>query len=155
MGKVHGLAFKMSGQLTLADDLTQDIFVKVIKALNQFKHKSTFSTWLYSIAMNEIYSALRKQAKEAGRSTKLKSVAIQSQENEKQKVLCDELRAQLDCEIQNLKPEFRAAIILTAFQGLSSGEAAQVEGCSPQTFYWRLHEARKQLKQRLAGYLER
>ena len=49
--------------------------------------------------------------------------------------------------------KLRAAIVLTGLQQLSPDDAAELEGCSVATMYWRIHEARRLLEERLADYL--
>ena len=61
----------------------------------------------------------------------------------------DEVLAEVDRALRDLSPKLRAAIVLTAIQQLSPSEAAGVENCSTATMYWRVHQARKLLKQRL------
>ncbi len=151
MRPIHGLAFKMTGNQSLADDIAQEVFLKVVLALPKFLGGSLFSTWLYRIAMNSIYTALKK------RTRPLENVLLEvpvdvedaAEFHPESSLLQLELRKEVEHRIQELKPEFRAA-----FQELSPGEAAKIEECTPQTFYWRLHEARKQLKQSLSRYLE-
>jgi len=163
---VHGLAFKMTCNRSIADDITQDVFLKVTGALGKFKGDSLFSTWLYRIAMNTIYTRLRKEKHIVGKtSSSDANVSLKLQQSDQQRVSVDnltperlvlqkEMLAEIDRGIQNLKPEFRAAIVLTAFQGLTPGEAAEVENCTPQTMYWRLNQVRNQLKKELKRYLQ-
>jgi RNA polymerase sigma-70 factor (ECF subfamily) len=65
--------------------------------------------------------------------------------------------AELDSEIRaalsELSPKLRAAIVLTSLEELNVKEAATVEGCTAATMYWRIHQARKQLRKRLRNWL--
>lgn len=65
----------------------------------------------------------------------------------------NELLAQIEGAIAGLSPKLRAAIVLTALQGLTAREASAIENCRESTMHWRIHEARKQLKHRLKEYL--
>ena len=144
---VHGLAFKMTGNRSIADDITQDVFLKVTNALGKFKGDSLFSTWLYRIALNTIYTRLKKEKRTVGTtSSSGPSVPLASPKSDQRPVSVDvltpehivlrkEMSAEIDRGIQNLKPDFRAALVLTAFQGLTAGEAAEIENCTPQTMY--------------------
>ena len=60
---------------------------------------------------------------------------------------------QIAAALASLSAKLRAAIVLTGLQQLSPDEAAELEGCSVATMYWRIHEARRLLEQRLAEYL--
>jgi len=152
--KVHGLAFKMTCSESAADDISQEVFLKVVSAIEKFEGKSLFSTWLYRIAMNTIYSYLKKESRQAPSLGEDTEFALAGTATSDQIALESELAREIESRIQKLKPPFRAAIVLTAFQGLSPGEAAEVEGCTAKTFYWRLHQARTQLKQELNRYLK-
>jgi RNA polymerase sigma factor (sigma-70 family) len=70
-----------------------------------------------------------------------------------QAVLRAELASEVDAALADLSPRLRAAIVLTSLQHMSVSEAAQVEGCTRATMYWRIHQARKLLKRRLGKYL--
>jgi RNA polymerase sigma-70 factor (ECF subfamily) len=50
--RVYGLCFRMTGNPTLAEDLTQDIFLQVFRKIQTFRAESAFSTWLYRLAVN-------------------------------------------------------------------------------------------------------
>jgi len=67
------------------------------------------------------------------------------------------LEAELDAEIRKalseLSPKLRAAIVLTTTERLDVRQAARIEGCTTATMYWRIHQARKKLRQRLKNWL--
>ena len=68
---VYNLALKMVGNVHDAEDLTQEVFIKVITALSNFKGGSKFTTWLYRITVNHILSSKKK-------SSKLQSVSFEN-----------------------------------------------------------------------------
>jgi RNA polymerase sigma-70 factor (ECF subfamily) len=59
----------------------------------------------------------------------------------------------VEAALGELSPKLRGAIVLTSLQNLEAKEAARIEGCTTATMYWRIHEARRQLKKRLKKYL--
>jgi DNA-directed RNA polymerase specialized sigma24 family protein len=65
-----------------------------------------------------------------------------------------ELASRIEQAMAQLSTKLRAALVLTAIERLPAGEAAAIEGCSAATMHWRVHQARKQLKQHLQGYLK-
>lgn len=152
---VHNLARKMTGDPFAADDLAQEIFLKVFRSLHKFNRGSKFSTWLYRIAMNTIFTHINSAKVQRAAAAEELAVSAGSREASPVQVAIGcEMTEAVDRQIRNMKPDFRAAIILTSFQNLSPGEAAKAVGCSPDTFYWRLNQARKQLRAGLAGWLE-
>lgn len=151
---VHGLATRMTGDKCTADDLAQETFLKVFRSLEQFQHKSKFSTWLYRITMNTIFTHLNVQKGSRTVGAELSETVDSKQTSAEQLVIGRETAAEVDRLICGMKPDLRAAIVLTSFQNLSPGEAAKVVGCSADTFYWRLSKARKQLRENLADWME-
>ena len=67
--------------------------------------------------------------------------------------MANETDAEVKRALASLSSPLRSAITLTAIQGLNVKEAARIDGCMTATMYWRVHEARKQLKKRLGRYL--
>jgi RNA polymerase sigma-70 factor (ECF subfamily) len=65
-----------------------------------------------------------------------------------------ELEAEIAAALADLTPKLRAALVLTTLHGLGVAEAARIEGCGLPTLYWRIHQARKELRKRLARYLD-
>jgi len=137
-----------------ADDVTQDVFINVLRNLDRFQGKSQFSTWLYSVTMNAVKSYLRKQTPDQKTIDQQWADERNSSERPDQKVLHTELTNEVQQAITKLSVKLRTAIVLTSLQHLSPQEAAAIEGCSTATMHWRVHQARKQLKQLLQKYLQ-
>lgn len=152
---VHNLAFKMTGDQNAADDLSQEVFLKVFRSLHKFKRHSMFSTWLYRIAMNTILTHLNSaKEKRLSAAEELPESAGSREASPVQIAIGCEITKEVEKQVRKMKPDLRAAIVLTSFQNLSPGEAAKVVGCSSDTFYWRLCQARKQLREGLSNWLD-
>ena len=147
------MIFQMVLDNNVADDLTQETLLRAVRAIDSFGGRSQFATWLYRIAMNTTHSFLARQARSpvvyqadlvdsGGRDLPPDAAAAQA-----------ELLARTEAAIADLSPKLRAAIVLTAMQGVSVREAASIEGCNESTMHWRVHEARKQLKHTLREHL--
>jgi len=137
-----------------ADDLTQEVFLRVTKSLAQFKGDSKFSTWLYRVTVNTSTRFLERRGK---LPAEIDSRAPEPLERETQgpecRMLSGETAQAVADALATLTPALRAAMVLVVLDGVSVDEAAEVEGCTASTIYWRIHEGRKILRQRLAGYL--
>jgi len=136
-----------------ADDLTQETMLRAVRAIDSFDGRSQFATWLYRIAMNVTYDFLNRQSRSP--VVYQSEVVDQSQCDTApdQSTIAAELSFEIESAVAALTPKLRVAIVLTAIEGLTAGEASAVENCKESTMYWRIHEARRQLKQSLRGYL--
>jgi len=151
---VRNLAYRLVLSNVAADDITQDVFVQVMRNAHKFRGESKFSTWLYQITMNMAKAYFRKQAS----SRELPADQISDLQNKEsspeQLTMHTELAKQIEQALTQLSEKLRAAIVLTSVECLSAKEAATIAGCSTATMHWRIHQARKQLKQLLHGYLK-
>lgn len=146
--------FQMVLDHNIADDLTQDVLLKVVRGIEQFEGRSEFATWLFRIAMNTVRSHLKQHNRsrvffdhELPDNTSIRENMPDSS------IIQAELTSDIQTALSQLPPQLRAAIVLTGFQGKSASEAADIEDCSTDTMHWRVHEARRQLKQLLAEHL--
>ena len=152
LASIHQLLASMLLDDSLADDLTQDVFLRAIRGLPRFQRNAAFSTWLYRIAMNVAYSHF-----ESTRGSEVPHLTVDpiaSQPLPEQAASANELQAEIDAALLDLSPTLRAAIVLTCLQGQSPEQAAEIENCSVSTMYWRIHEARKQLKSQLQRHFQ-
>ena len=137
-----------------ADDLSQEVFVRVIRGLRGFRGQAKFSTWLYATTMNAVRSFLSRPPGAQRVADDLLKAQVDGRESEPDTAaMAGELDGQIAAALGALPPHLRAAIVLTAVQGIGIREAARVEGCAVPTMYWRLHKARKLLRKRLDKYL--
>ena len=117
-----------------------------------FQGKSRFATWLYRIAINTIHGRLAQRAKARTVALSAGAERVDGGGAPDAGLLHSELESQIKMALAALSPKLRAAIVLTAIHDVGVGEAATIEGCSRATMYWRVHEARVQLRRSLAEY---
>lgn len=151
--KVLNTCFRFIGREDDARDAVQDIFIKVYHALDSFKPKATFSTWLYRIAVNHSLNVVRSQK----RRSWLKSFSMTGQDqneiglvadpskNPHKKLEQDERAALVQQALEKLNEEQRVAVILHRFEGLSYKEIAEVMHTSVSSVESRLFRARQNL----------
>jgi RNA polymerase sigma-70 factor, ECF subfamily len=145
VAKIRGLVYSMVLNHADADELTQDVFVRVVNGIGGFKSQAKFSSWLYRIALNTTRSFLGKRARSPIEHRdripeRADHAASPAERLDLRKTQDDVARA-----LAALSPALRAAITLTVLQGLSVKDAAAAEGCLTTTMYWRVHEARTQM----------
>jgi len=155
--KVFNLAFSMTFDREMADDLSQEIFIKTYMALPRFKFKSKFSTWLYQIALNHIRDFFRKQAK-------IKKIPLEDIADKRLFHEDDTAQKERDREekkrrkllykaIATLPEKHRVILSLRDIQGFSYGDIANILKISPGTVDSRLHRARKMLREKISPFL--
>jgi RNA polymerase sigma-70 factor (ECF subfamily) len=155
--KVFNLAYSLTHDRDVADDLAQESFIKAYFALPRFKLKSGFGTWLYRIAVNTIKDYLRKKGKikKVSFEKEIEHLAIQEDEmKKKEKKQQEEQNRRLVREaIQSLPEKYQLILSLRDIQGFSYGEIADILNISPGTVDSRLHRARKNLRKKIGLFL--
>lgn len=151
--RVRSLIYPLVGQSSVADDLTQETFFRAMRSLSTFRGQAQFGTWLSQIAVNVVREHHRN-----GRSRKtIVSDALDTLEGTSHEpgrnAQSSEATDKIQAELNELPEEWREAIVLVCIQGNSAVEAAKICECSLATLYWRIHQSRKRLKNRLADLL--
>ena len=131
--------------------------MNAFKSLRKFKQKANFYTWLYRIAVNTTMNFLRKGHREKGREAFREEKLPSGEEkflssSPEYGSLKREFKQKLREAVDSLPAAYKATFILIAFQDLSHAQAAQVLHCSEKTISWRMHKARKILKDKLLPY---
>lgn len=137
------LATVMTGDIDVAKDVAQDVFIVVMKGLRAFRGESTLRTWLYRITLRMAGRHAAKRRKHS--SAAFDFDALPGAEDADGAVRLTELVKALS----GLSLEARAALSLVAIEGLSHQAAADVLGVPVGTVWSRLHAARRQLAKRI------
>jgi RNA polymerase sigma-70 factor (ECF subfamily) len=158
--KIRHYLVQLVGQAE-AEDVTQEVFVKVNQGLETFKGASKLSTWIYQIATNAGLDRLRSAWHR--QSTREVSVSGEAGEPEMeledrdpctagkrltvpQQVIKFEMNACIREFVNRLPPDYRAVIVLSELKELKNQEIADILGISLDTVKIRLHRARVRLK---------
>jgi len=149
IGKIRAMIYTMVLNDADADELTQEVFLKVVKNIDRFKGKSKFSTWLYKIAINTVKSFWSKRSNSKVDNWAEPPEMLDSKLKPDTSLAESELNSKITKALSSLSPILRSAITMTCINGLSIREAADVSGCVTATMYWRVHEARRILKMKL------
>ena len=154
IGKIRALIYPMVLNDADADDLTQEVFILVVRAIGGFQRKSRFSTWLYRIAMNTTNSFLRKKQRIPPATDSDLPTLIDQAPIPPDRLAMLEIDHNISEALASLSPCLRAAINLTAIHGLKAVEAARIAGCSIAVLYWRVYQARRLLRMKLRKQLK-
>jgi RNA polymerase sigma-70 factor (ECF subfamily) len=144
---VYRISYKWCGVKQDAEDIAQDVFVKLARKLKTFRQKSSFQTWLYRIVINTAKDFTRKCA-----TTRAYESAFASEHgpnNPEQPEEHHHDATRLYRELAKLPEKQRVTILLVLGEGLSHREAAHVLNCPEATVSWRIFQARKKLKKSL------
>ena len=156
-------AYRMMGESDAAEDATQDAFITAYRKMHTFRGGS-FKAWLLRIVTNLCYDELRRRKRRP--TTPLEPLDKDDEEIESPSWLADPgespedaaARAELARAIQEcldqLKPDFRAAVVLVDIQGMDYSEAAQALGKPLGTVKSRLARARTRMKNCLQRFWE-
>jgi RNA polymerase sigma-70 factor (ECF subfamily) len=151
--KVFNVAYKFVGKHDEAEDLTQDIFLKIFKALNTFDRRANFQTWIISISRNlciDHYRSVRKERQTIARD--VDSSELQPATHERgpyAQAEHQDLRAQLRQALETLPLSLRTAVVLRDLQELSYQEIADRLGLPEGTVKSRINRGRIELAHQL------
>jgi RNA polymerase sigma-70 factor (ECF subfamily) len=161
--QVYRLALKILGDAQDAEDVLQETFIKALRSVNGFEGRSSLSTWLYRIAVNEALMAIRRRKGETV------SVSIDEEKVDddgqtepveiidwcclpESEMMSAEARGFLDAAIQSLSPALSAVFVLRDIQGLSVRDTAETLNISETAVKTRLLRARLKLREELSAY---
>jgi RNA polymerase sigma-70 factor (ECF subfamily) len=127
-----------------AEEITQDVFVKLTRSLKSYNGKSAFRTWLYRIVINTAKDFSRKNVTRKSYESAFADNSFKNDGASPMDLL--QTRTLYDA-VDRLPTKQKAALMLVMTEGMSHKEAAMVLQCSETTVSWRIHQARKKLKQ--------
>jgi len=151
--RVYSIAvYAMGGDVSAAADVTQQVFVKLITRIGQFRGSSEFTTWLHRLVVNCCLDERRKQRRFVPLAEFVLPKTSRRQIPQATSYARRELAGHVQAAITELKPKLRWPILLKYVEGLSYQEIAEVLGCSKGTVASRLNRGHKALAKKL-GHL--
>ena len=149
--RVFRLAYRLTGNRHDAEDLTQDVFVRVFRSLHRFQ-PGTFEGWLHRITTNLFLDGARRRQKiRFDRMAEGSEERLPSSWPTPSEQLADaDLDHDVAAALAALAPEFRAAVVLCDIEGLSYEEISDVLEIKIGTVRSRIHRGRAQLRTALA-----
>lgn len=142
--RVFGLAFRLTGSRTEAEDLTQDICLALPAKLGSYRQAARFTTWLYRVTVNAAHDRRRRM------TTHRKAAdGWGDWEMARRAEIAEAAEAEdwLNATMARLTPELRDTVALTLGEELSQKDAAEVLGVSEGTVAWRMSEVKKRLRE--------
>lgn len=140
---IYRVAYKWCGDQADAEDVAQDVCVKLGRTIRGFKGEAAFSSWLYRVTLNAVRDLTRARERQARHVAAMSLVSetdyLPDRETE---LTC----AQLWNRVHDLPEKQRDALLLVFSEELSHAQAAEIMGCAESTVSWHIHEAKKHLK---------
>jgi RNA polymerase sigma-70 factor (ECF subfamily) len=146
--RVFRLAYRMTGDEIMAEDYTQETFIRAFDKLDGFEGRSALSTWIHSIAVSVILSGLRKVKRLRNREAEMDEVTERTAGLAGADV---ELKIRLHQAIDALPDDLRMTFIMHDIEGYKHDEIAEVFDAPTGTIKSRLSRARQALRDDLAG----
>ncbi len=150
------VCYSIVGNREDAEDLCQEVFIKIYRSIGTFKHRSKLSTWIYRIAVNLSLNHIRK--KNPGRPiSHEKTELIPGLHLDRPDLSLEqkERRNVVQWAINSLPVNQRVVLKLQKFEGFSSRQIADMLDCSLFTVQSRLHRAKVNLYKKLLPYLKK
>ena len=151
--KVFNVAYKFVGRHDMAEDLTQDVFLKIFKALGTFDRRANFQTWLINVSRNlciDHYRSVRKERELVDRSVDSADVSAASGEPDALVTLeRGDRRARLHDALAQLPDTLRTAVVLRDIQELTYQEIADKLALPEGTVKSRINRGRKELARQI------
>lgn len=147
--RIYRLAFRMAGEQELAEDFTQETFIRAFERLQQFRGDSSLGTWLHSIAVSVILNGLRKVKRIRSRSEILTESTPMA---DTQYRLSPDLRVRLYEAVDRLSEKLRIVFVMHDVEGYKHEEIAQALEIPVGTLKARLFDARAKLRLALAAF---
>jgi len=145
--RIHALCLRLCGDPQRAEDLTQEVFLRVWERIEAFEGRSRFYTWLYRVAVNRVMDALRSDMLRNRREVADTLVPV---EEHPAKGGGPSLTAiDLEAALAALPPGARSVFVLHDVEGYTHEEIASLAGIAIGTSKAQLHRARGLLRQRL------
>jgi RNA polymerase sigma-70 factor (ECF subfamily) len=149
---VRRWALVQTGEPADADDLTQDVLIRMIRRLETFQGDARFDTWLYAMTRNAALDRIRKSGRTRRISDDpLAQIALEPRgaPDPSRRVELDELREMLETFFHDLPPRQREVFDLVELQGYAASEAAEIMGVAAASVRAHLFKARRRLRERI------
>lgn len=154
---VYYLAYRFVREHDMADDLTQESFVRAYEKIGTFIVGKSFKSWIFTIVSNLAINYLKRNKRQSSLDDKIPDDILEDKKasaNPHEILVAKDLQGKIAIAVKNLPEEFKAVFILRTYEDLSYEEIAKMLKIETGTVMSRLFRARKRLKDELKEYLK-
>ena len=150
--RIYNYALKMLSDKMRADDVVQDVFIKLFENLNNIHNKQSIQFWLFKTARNEMMSFLRntKNKKFISESVDIEKFEIENKDSLAEEIENRELRKLILDELDSMSEDFREVFVLKEYSGFSYKEIASLLDIDENLVKSRLYKARQKLVNKIS-----
>ena len=151
---ILNFVYRILGRADEAEDVAQEVFVRVYQHIGDYEPRRKFSTWLFGIARNAAVDRLRWRERHPTESLESVAHSAGTARGVTDEVSARETGEHIAAAVRVLPEDQRTAIVLSEYHGMSYAEIAQVMRCSEKSVESRLYRAKHELRKRLAFLLD-
>jgi RNA polymerase sigma-70 factor (ECF subfamily) len=144
---IHRVAYRLVGHRSDAEDVAQEVCVRLGRSIRTFRGDAGLQSWLYTLTLNVVRDMARKTTRE---TAKAEAFGIEARIGGYGAADAEDRPERLWRAVRQLPPKQRDAVTLVYGEGMAHSAAAEAMGCSEATVSWHVHEARKRLKALMA-----
>jgi RNA polymerase sigma-70 factor, ECF subfamily len=141
------------GDAVLASDVTQQVFLKLMTSIGQFRGDAEFSTWLYRLVVNACMDTARSRKSDPVSSDRARMEAFAAPDSQEEDYARAQMASSVRAAVAALPPKFRIAVLLRYFDDLSYEQMSKALHCSMGTVASRLSRGHKILAERLKSVI--
>jgi RNA polymerase sigma-70 factor (ECF subfamily) len=140
---VYRVAYRWCGRRTDAEDIAQEVCIRLGRAIRSFKGNAAFTSWLYALTLNAARDVARKARRDA---VKTEAYGVHALVSGMSEPTPDDPAEALWTAVRMLPDKQREAVLLVYGEGLSHAAVADAMGSAEATVSWHVHEAKKRLR---------
>jgi RNA polymerase sigma-70 factor (ECF subfamily) len=141
------------GDQAMASDVSQQVFLKLMTSIGQFRGDAGFSTWLYRLVVNACLDAARRGKPDSMHADCVRMEAIAGAGSQEEDYARAQMAHSVRAAVSGLPPKFRIAVLLRYFEDMSYEQMAKALHCSMGTVASRLSRGHRILAERLQGFI--
>ena len=155
---IYNISYRFAGSSEDAEDMTQEVFIKIFRNINSFQFKSKLSTWIYRVTTNTCLDIVKRKKDnmtafslddnlEDGEGKLLSSEIADSRPTPDKQAEQHEIKNAVNKAISQLPEDYRAVVILRDIHGLPYDDIAEIVDCSVGTVKSRISRGRRKLRE--------